>query len=518
MGMKEGDSIEAPMLTRAVEKAQRKVEERNFTSRKNILEYDEPMEFQRRSFYGMRQPVLEGRGVRDLVWRFLGDAVREAANLYLGPEHAGRCLAEWSREHFGNTMEPRRFRGREPAEVKELIVRDAKEEAQGRIELAVAEFMPAEGQPEDFDVAGLAKWAKETYRCELDGELVRARDRVGVRKAVESAAAAMFEAVDMTPVDGFLVPDFSLRELAVWTDRMLGVKIDPASMQGVEGPEEAAERLLDMARKAYEEREVAYPIDFAMEFTAAQMPVDAKAALGQFCAWARSRYELDWTPETLPSNDPRELRRLLDETARTLTDERIRDRASRALAAGRTPEAIGAWFEAQGLARLGERELEEAGTDPERFTQERLKDCLRAELRQFERWVLIQVLDNAWKDHLRAMDQIRDAIGFRAFSQKDPRIEFKKEAARLYDEMLVEIRNRVAEVALKGRLVPQVQQPARPATPPPPAEGQSDAPATESMPAPRVDPAVVGRNEPCPCGSGKKFKHCHGVREKEAKA
>jgi preprotein translocase subunit SecA len=69
LGMKEGDAIEHPMLTKSVIRAQRKVEERNFLVRKNILEYDEPMDVQRGVFYGMRQDVLEGRHVKDMIFR-----------------------------------------------------------------------------------------------------------------------------------------------------------------------------------------------------------------------------------------------------------------------------------------------------------------------------------------------------------------------------------------------------------------------------------------------------------------
>ena len=189
----------------------------------------------------------------------------------------------------------------------------------------------------------------------------------------------------------------------------------------------------------------------------------------------------------------------------------------------------------------------------------RVRELMRQELTQFERWVLLQILDHAWKDHLRAMDGIRDAIGFRAFSQKDPRIEFKKEAAKLFEEMNEGVRDKVTDVIFKGRLQPQaVQRPAPPApaavlTPQagdaPGAEGAEAgaAQATPSGPLPSAEPAptarqqreleqaeragtpqaaspmrraaapvrsvaTVGRNEPCPCGSGKKFKQCHGKK------
>ena len=83
--------------------------------------------------------------------------------------------------------------------------------------------------------------------------------------------------------------------------------------------------------------------------------------------------------------------------------------------------------------------------------------------------ILLSILDNAWKDNLHSMDQIRDSIGFRAFSQKDPRIEFKRESAKTFNEMQETIRDRVTDVAFLGRLMPQIPRAAprpQPAQPP----------------------------------------------------
>ena len=91
---------------------------------------------------------------------------------------------------------------------------------------------------------------------------------------------------------------------------------------------------------------------------------------------------------------------------------------------------------------------------------------------------MLQVLDTAWKDHLHSMDQIKDAIGFRAFSQKDPRIEFKRESARLFDEMKEQIRDRLTDLVFKGRLQPQAARP---------AQGDGSTPAR---------PAAAGRTAP----------------------
>src|SRR5690606_32814234 len=93
LGMKEGDAIEHPMLTKSIVRAQRKVEERNFQIRKNILEYDEVMEHQRQDFYGMRQRVLDGRDIRGLIFEFIEDAAADAVERYLDKDYALECIA-----------------------------------------------------------------------------------------------------------------------------------------------------------------------------------------------------------------------------------------------------------------------------------------------------------------------------------------------------------------------------------------------------------------------------------------
>ena len=102
--------------------------------------------------------------------------------------------------------------------------------------------------------------------------------------------------------------------------------------------------------------------------------------------------------------------------------------------------------------RLSDDERKSLASDAAGTVERKLSEQMRSELATFERWILLQFLDNAWKDHLHSMDQIRDSIGFRAFSQKDPRIEFKKESARLFDQLHGNVRDRVVEIALKGQL------------------------------------------------------------------
>jgi preprotein translocase subunit SecA len=580
LGMKEGDKIEAPMLTRAVEKAQRKVEERNFQIRKNILEYDEPMEYQRRSFYSTRQRVLEGRKIKELIFEKLEASVHDAAADYLDKLHAPSAISEWVQENLGVTIEPERIVGKDREDLHKLIQNDAREEASHMIRTTLGEYLPSESEmdfgakqastQEDHDYAGLARWANATFKASLKPDDLRNHSRGEVQKLLEQVADLHISRTDLAPLDQYLNKDFARRELANWAARKFGTEVKPDLIADAESPEQAADVLLRTARALYRQREIAYPIDFAIDLTAAGLAQNPQAAITQFCAWVKSRYEVEWQPHQLPSSDPHALRELLVKEGERWTDERIEQRASKALVAGSSFDALNQWFAANMLFRLGPDDADRVAADPRVFAVEKVTEIMRFELSQFERWVLLQILDTAWKDHLYAMDQIRDAIGFRAFSQKDPRIEFKKEAARQFDEMNQTIRDRVTDLIFKGRLSPQAPSrpaPAPAAAPAPPAAAPAPAPAArraEPDGAPKAPPPppmpaqpaiaaaaamlegtetqrrdleaaqragvpegataaatrtavaaapAIGRNEPCPCGSGKKYKQCHGKRE-----
>ena len=527
LGMKEGDSIEAPMLNRAVEKAQRKVEERNFQARKQILEYDEPMEYQRQNFYGLRQPILEGVDIRGASWRFLEPAIREAAALYLGPLHVPNCVSEWAREKMNMQIEPSRLRGKDRDQIHKMLVVDALEDAQHKIELVVAEIMPEGMESGEFDIAGLQKWAADSFSANIEADFIKSGDRSAVRQFLEAASHKHIESIDLTPLDSLLVEDYSAKELCLWSERYLAVKIEPSEFIGAEDDQAAADHLVRRALEAYAERERLYPIDYAIKYTTARLQADPQAALTSFSSWANMRYQVGWNPQSLPSSNPVELRELLFNASKNFDQSRLDARVEECLTAGADAIAVNAWFEKEYQVTFSKHDRALFTSNPRGAVAARIREAMRAELSQFERWVMLQTIDNAWKEHLRSMDQIRDAIGFRAFSQKDPRIEFKKESSRLYTEMLEGVQNRLSEILLKGELVPQVQQQQAPATQ---SAAQQEAPAANDQAANQAPvvvtqvaskrassvgqaaSAVVGRNEMCPCGSGKKFKHCHGAK------
>ena len=154
-----------------------------------------------------------------------------------------------------------------------------------------------------------------------------------------------------------------------------------------------------------------------------------------------------------------------------------------------------------------------------------------ATLRQIEKAVMLQTLDTEWKDHLAAMDYLRQGIHLRGYAQKNPKQEYKREAFEMFSAMLEDIKQEVIGTLAKLQIQASEQAPQLPpALAPHPApvrefaftheefrefnaddEAGDDAERGEATPQPFVrDGHKTGRNEPCPCGSGKKFKHCHG--------
>ena len=147
-------------------------------------------------------------------------------------------------------------------------------------------------------------------------------------------------------------------------------------------------------------------------------------------------------------------------------------------------------------------------------------------LRNFEKSVMLQTLDGLWKEHLAAMDHLRQGIHLRGYAQKNPKQEYKRESFELFEGLLDVLKTDVVTILSKVRVQQQeevekmeaqrqaqAEEAARRAqTQHAVAENQLADDEAEAVSPQTVvrDERKVGRNEPCPCGSGKKYKQCHG--------
>jgi preprotein translocase subunit SecA len=149
---------------------------------------------------------------------------------------------------------------------------------------------------------------------------------------------------------------------------------------------------------------------------------------------------------------------------------------------------------------------------------------------RLERWIVLGLrwedgefrgIDQLWKDHLLSMDHLKEGIGLRGYGQRDPLTEYKKEAFEMFQEMVDHLKEVVLEQLFKVRMAREEAAPLRVAAAPAPrwqeSRGGADDDIAGSRPAAArvetrtVNGAKVGRNDPCPCGSGKKYKKCHAL-------
>ena len=126
-------------------------------------------------------------------------------------------------------------------------------------------------------------------------------------------------------------------------------------------------------------------------------------------------------------------------------------------------------------------------------------------MRNIEKSVILQILDQQWKEHLLSLDHLRQGINLRAYAQKDPLNEYKREAFQMFEGMLDKMRQTVTMALSHINLRPQQK-----ASSTDEASAKKDAKQASALGETQVKSDKVPRNAPCPCGSGKKFKHCHG--------
>ncbi len=178
--------------------------------------------------------------------------------------------------------------------------------------------------------------------------------------------------------------------------------------------------------------------------------------------------------------------------------------------------------------KLGKEGITEKILEAAKSFYKKKEDMIGSDLMaRLERYAMLSVIDHKWKEHLREMDDLKEGIGLRAYGQKDPLVEYKVEAFKIFEALLEQVRNEVVsfsfkffpqapeEVQTKKRRQPlgrirQIKQSASSMAVTANAGDGGQEEAVAGKPQPIHADEKVGRNDPCPCGSGKKFKNCHG--------
>lgn len=544
MGMGNGEAIESPYVSKRISGAQKKVEERHFEARKNLLEYDEVMDFQRKRVYTYRQQVLEGKSCRELVMQQLREQIESNVDQFSDPMFGPESYARWASPRLGVQLEAKDFRGIEPSVAVVYAKDQAERVAQTQILDAIDENLPSEEEQSEWNWDAMAKWVNNRFNTNYTVGMLKKFERDRMDEEFIGKANSFIDGIDLSEGNSFLDPEYGNNMLSSWMKSKFGITVDPAELKGAE-PESIKKIMLDAAEKAYFDREVQFPVLVGFHRFRTQTGPNSFTVDGEALAqWASARFQDPNVLDKLRVDPDHPFDVLMEiskaqavkshsvwETALSKLDgvfgRNESKRMSEFATGSNSAESLAQWMQTELGWKGSAAELSKMTRDECRGKlSQAFDDRYHPEIRRMERTVLLQTLDSSWKDHLLAMDHVRSSVGFRSMGQMDPKVEFKREGMRLFDQMWLSIGEQITDVIFRMEAIEEgmvessfVETSARhdafDDSKYMSEEQIEDIKAADQAGAPPAEPVTIrnrgekaSRNDPCPCGSGKKFKNC----------
>ena len=315
LGMKEGEAIESRMVSRRIEGAQKKVEERNFDIRKNLLEYDEVMDEQRKRVYSYRQRILDGENCKQLILDMIDRQIEHNLNVFLDKDYGAETFAKWAGNLLSVELDPREFRNVDSQTAQQHAKDEAERIAESQVLDATEENLP-ENSEEDWNWEA---WQNSPIRA---GKLTfRDRDlkkhgRNGVTEFLLEQAREAIRQIDLDEGARFLEPDLGLRTACGWAHYKFGITVNPEEARDLE-----LDALIDLlrqkARAAYESKEAEFPVMAGLlHFTCRDGAGQKHYDRDQLVGWARDRFHVDLTLDSFKNKQQDEIRAILVEHSR----------------------------------------------------------------------------------------------------------------------------------------------------------------------------------------------------------
>jgi preprotein translocase subunit SecA len=537
-GMGEEERIESGMVSRRIESAQKKVEERNFEIRKNLLEYDEVMDTQRKRLYAYRQEILDGDNVSTKITNCLDEQINYYLDLFLDPNYGIDTFTTWVNGQFGMKEESRVFAGMDFEQAQDESRRFAERAARIRIRDGIEENLPSDFDEEEWNWEALAKLVNNSWNTSL-----RARDLQEIHIddleiALHDMAVQAVGQTDLAESEVFLQEEYGKQALAAWVKNKFGFEITTEDIS-----DSSNEVLVDLihqqALEMYTHKEAEYPVMASIyHFTEGR---DGRLDREALVEWASKRFDADIEMDSFRSMQRDEIREMLldlslasqkrsnnhrnwvvEQISKHYAEQSENSRLDRVANAGDIA-TISLWLREQVEFDIDVKKLGELNRKRLlRTMSSAVEDKHHQEMRRMERSLLLQIVDMAWKDHLLTMDRLRSSVGLQGYAQKDPKVEYKREGMKLYDDMWFSLGEQVTDLIFRMERLnedfvgstwnessashDQAQTSSDIAR-----EQQGTSSGGEggdiSKTVRNVGPKV-GRNDSCPCGSGKKYKKC----------
>jgi preprotein translocase subunit SecA len=540
--MKEGEAIESKMVSKRIQAAQKKVEEYHFDQRKNLLEYDEVMDTQRKRVYGKRNQILHDRNCKIEILEMIDAQVASAVDRFLNDDYGAESFAEFASNRLGVEFEPSDFGNLSFDEAIELAREKAIKQVPTVIQESMDENLSEDDDPTDWKWQEMARVMSARYGLNLTERQLKQVGREGLPEFMLAEATKAINKIDLADGRKYLERDWGLESLIDWARQKFAFVL-PAEELREAGDQAVKERIIKKVRETYRAKEIAFPVEVAM---ASHMAERKGPGAGQqkydregLFRWAKTRFGPQ--AEHLQENDFRtesrsRLREILLELSakayprvdQTEIDSKIDDSLSGAHHAEREDAAeLCDWLKTACQIELDPATLVGQDADAVRQTLWNAFDRKhRPEMRSMERSLLLGELDSSWKKHLLTMDHMRSVVGLRSFAQEDPKTVYKKEGMKEFDTMWENLQDRVTDAVFRmedanaeafqealwaGQMAQHDQAKTYSQTAAQPQQSDESTNATTEKKKEPYRNLVekIGRNDPCPCGSGKKYKNCH---------
>jgi len=540
--MLEGEAIESRMVSRRIEGAQKKVEERHFETRKNLLEYDEVMDEQRKRVYGFRQNILDGANCKKLILEMIDRQVDHFLGQFLAKDYGTETFAGWAGKELSVELDAGDFRGTDFNAAQDYAKDHAERMIEGQILEAIDENLPDEEDSGEWNWEALAKTVNNRWQLSLRDRDLKRVGREGVAELLIEKAQEALTKVDLSDGTRFLDRDFGIASARGWVLHKFGIELDLAEVGDLElAPFKQLVR--SRAEAAYDEKEAEYPVmaglyHFTKRDSGGHKRYDREALVD----WARDRFHVELSIDDLRNKQRDEIRALLIDHSRSNAAEareanaEAETRLEEFFASAATPEeaireaenngqseSLSQWLADRFQYELSPETI--AKLQPEQLENHvsaAVEEQYRPEMRRMERSLMLQLLDSAWKEHLLSMDHLRSSVGLRGYAQVDPKVEYKREGMRIFETMWDSVGARTTDLIFRieqldegfvGSTWTQAEARHDEAMSAGEIAAQQEAAIEGTQADHKPEPIRhrqqrVGRNDPCPCGSGKKFKSC----------
>jgi preprotein translocase subunit SecA len=543
LGMEEGQAIESRMVSKRIEGAQKKVEERNFDIRKNLLEYDEVMDHQRKRVYSYRQEILDGGNCKIRVVEMLDEQIDAAVDRFLAEGYGAAAFAQFASNRLGVEFDAADFTRSDFTEADKT----ARDKAGRMIQTFVSEAMDenlGEEDSNEWNWKALSHQMNVRYGMSTNDRQLKQIGKDELSQFFIEQAEKAVEQIDLSEGKSFLDPDWGLRSVCDWVRHKFRLKLTVEELSGKEAGE-IKSLIRDRVMDLYRQKEIEFPVKVAM----ARFMADRQqaAAGGQrydregLYHWTRMRFpeisEVVLTEEDFRTQSrPRLLEELLklsekyfpqDAKGSAIDETQIDAKLDEAFEGTATSEPDDAqelvdWARSTLKLEIPVSELTGITRDQARqVLWNAFDDRYRPEMRGMERSLVLSQLDVSWKNHLYTMDHLRSTVGLRGYAQEDPKTVYKREGMKEFDAMWETVQDKITDTVFRMEeeeafqesvwsIGAAVHESAPRHTISANGQGMSTNQASDKKPEPiRNRGERVGRNDPCPCGSGKKYKNCH---------